>query len=536
MNTGKTGVRYFVAAFSIFVLILVCVLLLINPASAGVLLARIYSLLTGQMGWAFSFFGLGCFLFLIWLSLSKYGKIRLGKPGEKPEFSRFAWIAMLFCTGQGSTLIYWSIVEPLQYYAGPPFGLEVGSVSATEYAAAYGSFHWGLIPWALLTIPAVPIAYYYFVRRKPQLSLSSTLEGQWGGRIGRRACAVIDILVIFATVANCCTCLGIETPTIASLISRNFGIPESMALNIGIVATFVCIFSLSSFLGLEKGIKRLSSLNVYLVFVLLLVILLVGPTGFILTTFTNDLSIMLSDFFRMALYTDPFGGSGWPQSWTIFYWAWWLCATPFTSLFIAQISKGRSIREVALGGIIWGTLGDFIAFGILGGCSIYAQVFEGMDLVAVLDTAGGPAAVATLISRFPLAFLLVPLMIVSMIIFSSTTYDSCAFVLSSLTYRGRTVEEESPRWMRMVWSLIVGLASVALLIVGGLEPLQSFSLITAIPIMFICIAVVIFFMKDIRRDYSRVMARRGGDALLEFDLTPDGELSADAAREAANGI
>lgn len=526
---NKSGVRVFVAVFSVIVLIAVCIMLLSNPVTAGIMLGRIYSLLTDKIGWLFSIFGLACFIFLVWLSVSKYGKIRLGKPGEKPQFSRFSWVAMLFCTGMGSTLVYWSIVEPIQYYAGPPFGLEVGSVSAIEYAAAYGSFHWGLVPWALLTVPVVPIAYYFYVRRKPQLSLSSSLEGQWGGRIGKKACAVIDILVIFATVANCCTCLGVETPTISSLLNMNYGTPDTLGMQIGIVAIFICIFSLSSFLGLEKGIKKLSSINIYLVLALMIAILFLGPTSFIMNTFTNDLSIMFNDFFRMSLYTDPFGGSGWPQGWTIYYWAWWLCATPFTALFIAQISKGRTIRETALGGVIWGTLGDFIAFGILGGSAIYAQVYDGMDLVSIYETAGGPTVVATLISSLPLGMLLIPLTIVSMIIFSSTTYDSCAFVLSSLTYRGKDVNDESPRWMRLAWSSVVGFAAATLLVVGGLEPLQSFSIITAIPILVICVLVVAFFMKDLIHDYNTVVNRSGDTSILEFGVTPEGELEEAAA-------
>ena len=524
---NKAGIRLGVTIFSVAVLIVVCIVLLSDPAAAGIILARIYSLLTDRLGWLFMVFGFFCFVFLVWLAFSKYGKIRLGKPDEKPQFKRFSWIAMLFCTGQGSTLIYWSIVEPLQYYDGPPFGLKVGSTSAVEYAASYGSFHWGLIPWALLTIPTVPIAYYLFVRRKPQVSLSSTLAGHMKPSISGPVCAAIDVLVIFATVANACTCLGIETPTIASLISTYTGLKVSLGMEICIIIVFVMIFSCSSFLGLEKGIKKLSSVNIYLVYAIFIVMLIVGPTTFILNTFVNDVGIMLNDFFRMSMYTDPIGQSLWPQGWTMFYWAWWLCATPFTALFIAQISKGRTIREVALGGIIWGTLGDFVAFGILGGSTIHAQVFEGVDLVTVMNEQGAPTAVATLLARFPLAGLLVPLTIISMIIFSSTTYDSGAFVLSSLTYRPKKMGDESPRWLRLGWSCLVGAASIILLLIGGLEPLQSFSLITAIPILFICVAVVIFFMKDLRHDYGVVMKSKGkGDETIAFDLTPTGELAA----------
>jgi BCCT family betaine/carnitine transporter len=230
----------------------------------------------------------------------------------------------------------------------------------------------------------------------------------------------------------------------------------------------------------------------------------IGPTSFILNTFINDMSIFFNEYLRMSLYTDPFGQSAWPQNWTIFYWAWWVTACPYTAIFIAKISRGRTIREVAIGGFLWGTLGDFVAFAVLGGSTMYAQVFQGMDLTSIMNTAGNSAAVATLISSFPFATVLVPLFIASMFIFSSTTYDSCTYVMANIAFKSSSVTDEAPRWQRLLWAALVAIAASTLLYLGGLKPLQSFSIITAIPMGVISVAICVLFMRDIKEDYKAV--------------------------------
>lgn len=504
------GLRVGVFGVTIAVTAVICVLLLSDPDAANAMLAVLYSFATDKIGWAFSIYGLIALGFLLWLAFSKYGKIKLGAPGEKPAFTRLQWIAMLFCTGQGCTLIHWSIVEPIQYYAGPPFGLEVGSVEAAEYAATYGMFHWGPIAWAVMVVPAVPLAYYYLVKRKPNVTLATPFEG----RLSKGWIAVIDVLVLFTCVANACTSLGLASPTVAALISEVFGVSQSTMLNIVILLIFIGIFSTSAGLGLEKGIKKLSMINLYLVYGLLAICLLLGPTTFILNNFANSMSVMINDFFRMALYTDPYGGSGFPQNWTIFYWAWWITAVPYTAIFIAKISKGRSVREVAIGSFLWGTLGDFVAFAVLGGSAMHSMTVGGTDLLSVYQNSGAASAVAWVITNLPLGSILAPLFIVSMFVFSSTTYDSCTFVMANVAYKGRTITDEAPTWQRLLWAAITAFAAITLLILGGLKPLQSLAVYTAIPMTAICVATVIAFLKDIRKDYKENFGDTG--QLLEL--------------------
>lgn len=498
MKESKSGIRTGLTLVSIGVTVIICVLLLSNPDGANALINTLYAFVTDKIGWVFSLYGVAALAFLIWLGTSKYGNIKLGAPGEKPQFSKLQWIAMMFCTGQGCTLIHWSIVEPIQYAANPPYGLEAGSVEASEYAATYGMFHWGPIAWAVMVIPAVPLAYYLLVKRKPNVTMATPFEG----RLSKPWLAVIDVLVVFTCIANACTSLGLASPTVSALICEVFNMEQTTLLNIIVLLIFICIFSTSAGLGLKKGIKNLSMINLYLVYGLLAVALILGPTAFILNNFTNSLSVMGRDFLRMAMYTDPYGKSGFPQDWTIFYWAWWISAVPYTAIFIAKISKGRTIKEVALGSFIWGTLGDFVSFAILGGSTMYAMQFRGMDLITVWKTAGASAAVAQVISNLPLSKIMLPLFIIAMFIFSSTTYDSCTFVVANVAYKGKTLNDEAPTWQRLMWAGVTAFAATTLLILGGLKPLQSLAVYVAIPMTIICIATVFFFLKDIRKDYK----------------------------------
>ena len=491
------GLRIGVFGVSVIVTVAICVFLLANSETSGAMLGVLYSFITSKIGWAFSIYGVFALAFLIWLAFSKYGKIKLGAPGEKPKYTKLQWIARMFCTGPGATLIHWSIAEPIQYSAGPPYGLEAGSVEASEFAATYGMFHWGPIAWAVMVIPAVPLAYYFLVKRKPNVTMATPFEG----RLSQTWINVIDVLVLFTCIANACTSLGLASPTVSALISSVFNVEQTTMLNIVVLIIFIGIFSTSAGLGLDRGIKRLSMINLYLVYGLLAVVLLLGPSIFIMNNFSNSLSIMINEFFRMALYTDPYGKSGFPQDWTIFYWAWWISAVPYTAIFIAKISKGRTIREVAIGGFLWGSIGDFVSFAILGGSAMYSMTEQGNDLVSIYNDSGAAAAVAKVITDLPIGTVLAPCFIVSMFIFSSTTYDSCTYVMANVAHKGKTINDEAPTWQRILWAALVALAAATLLWLGGLKPLQSFAVVVAIPMTVICIATVVVFLKDIKKDY-----------------------------------
>lgn len=493
---------------SIIILLAVIIPVLINPARGSEIADVILWGMIERFGWMYLVFGFVALLFLLWLAFGPYGNVRLGKPGDKPEFSLLSFIAMLFCGGIGVDLIYWSVIEPIYYMDGPPFQVVAGTAEAAEWAAAYGIFHWGFVPWALFALPAVPLSYAYYVRRNQTLRLSIMFKGQFGkladGVLGK----VVDVFALFAIMAGIGIALAFGVPMLSATVARAFGLTEGINLTIVIIIIWTLIFGTSVYRGLQKGIKVLSEINVYLGFALLLFVLIAGPTFFILDTFTNSLGLVIQNFFRMTMWTDPIAQGGWPQGWTMFFFAWWLACAPFLSLFIARISKGRSIREVILGTVIFGSLGAWLHFAIYGGYGLHVELYGAESLTSLMTEYGASATIATIFGSLPFGQVVMPLFIILMLIFLATTLDSGAYVFASITTENLGPDQEPARWNRLLWSAIMALAGTALLLIGGLEPIQALAVACAFPLVFLITAGVLCFLKDIKQDCKNMIPEK----------------------------
>jgi BCCT family betaine/carnitine transporter len=318
--------------------------LILYPEASAEILGSVLDFIKHQLGFLFLWFTFGVFCVLLWFAFGRYGSVRFGGPDARPEFGRLSWIGMLFCAGIGTSLLYWATIEWVYYYQAPPFGIEAGTAEAAEWGAMYGLFHWGPLAWALYCIPALPIAYAFHNRKIPFLRISQACRGVIGDRADGWLGKLIDVLFIFGLIGGTGTSLGLGTPILSESISILTGIERSFALDAFVIVVWTAIFGTTVYLGMEKGIKRLADANVYLGFFLLAFVLIFGPTIFILDIFTNSLGLLATNFVRMSLYTDPVGGSGFPQTWTVFYWAWWIAYAPFMGLFVARISRGRTIR------------------------------------------------------------------------------------------------------------------------------------------------------------------------------------------------
>lgn len=491
---------------ALIVILGICIPAAVNPEAGKKVVDAVMGWITGKFGWFYLVFGLGSFLVLIWLAAGRYANVKMGGPDDKPEFSYFTWISMLFCAGIGSSLIYWSIIEPIYYMQGPPFGLEKGSTMASEWAATYGAFHWGFSAWAIYCLPAIPIAYAYYVRKQPQLRFSTATRSVLGkytdGILGK----VIDIFVMFGILGGVGTSLGLGTPMISACVSKIFGIPESFGLNIAILIIWTCIFGTSVYLGLAKGIAKLSDINMYLAIALAAFVLIVGPTAFILNTFTNSLSLIFQNFFRMSLWTDPIAAGGFPQGWTIFYWAWWVAYAPMMGLFVARISKGRTIKEIVTAECVWGTLGCWVYFAILGGYSLNVELHGAQSMTQLMADKGPAMAIATILSSLPLSQIILPLFVILMFIFLATTLDSSAYMLAAVASKDLSGNAEPERWNRVVWALVLGVMAVAMFAIGGLKVIQASSIVLAFPCVFVLIILTWAFLKDIKEDYGAVCA------------------------------
>jgi betaine/carnitine transporter, BCCT family len=464
-------------------------------------LINIRKFFTGPLGWTFLFFGIGSVAFFLWLVFGPYKNVRLGGDDAKPQFGNVSWIAMLFCCGIGTGLIYWAFIEPVYYLETPPFNLEAGTTMAREWAGAYGIFHWGVIPWAITCIFGVPIGYSYYNRKTKRLSIGATLEGHLGKHTW--VMTIADLLIMFAILGNVVTVLGLGTPMLSATIAKFVGVEPGFGMDVTVVALWTIMFCSSCYFGLDKGIKTLSNVNLVLAVVAMAFVLFAGPTSFILNTFTNSIGLIFQNGIRMALNTDPIGGGGWPQGWTIFFWAWWLGAAPFVGVFLAKISKGRTLREMAIAPLVWGPLGCAAFFAVFGGYGLHVELFGDVTMTSMMANLGPAKTIAELISMLPAGQIMLPLFIVLMFIFCTTTLDSASYVLATVSTRELPMDKEPARWNRMFWSIATGLAAISLMFIGGLKPLQAVAVLTAFPLMFVMLAAGYFFIKDLKEAHGQ---------------------------------
>lgn len=499
MITHKIDKAIFIP--SLITIISVCIVLCLNPEDSNRIIATLLSFTTHQLGYIYLWFGAAALIFLIWMAFGKYGQIKLGAPDDKPEFSTSSWIMMLFCAGIGSSVMYWGCIEWVYYYKSPPFGIGPKSIEAGNYAAMYGLFHWGLIPWVIYCIPTLPMAYSFYVRKHPGLRMSSACRGMIGhhadGIIGK----IIDVFFIFGLIGGVGTTLGLGTPMISEGLGQLLGIERTFTLDVTIILIWTAIFATSVYLGLEKGIKRLSDFNVWLGFGLIIFIILVGPTVFIFSTFTNSIGLLLNKFTYLCFHTDPIGNSGFPQSWTVFYWAWWIAYAPFMGLFVTKISKGRTIKELILGECLWGSLGCWLFFAVFGNTGLYFEINNILPVTTILTNEGAAVAIISILKTLPMGSIILFLFIILAFVYSATTIDSAAYTLAAVSTKNIKTESQPARWHRLFWAFILAGVALSLMYLGGLKVLQTSVVVTAFPILFIILLSIFSLLKLLKEDY-----------------------------------
>jgi BCCT family betaine/carnitine transporter len=474
--------------------------LILFPESGPAAVNAAFAFATGTFGWLYLIAGLATVVFLVGLASSRYGNVRLG--AEDPEFSHFSWVAMIFCGGIGIAIVNWAWVEPIYYLQGPPFGVEPMSAAAGEWALTYGQFHWGITPWAFYCLPALPIAYSMYVKRQPGVRLSVAARGILGRHSDGWAGVLLDTIVVFGVVGGVGTSLGLAVPLVSKLASGVLGVEPSMGLDLSILAIWTLIFGGSVWFGLSKGIKILSDLNVLLAIALLAFTFVVGDSLFMLNGWVNSIGKMASNFFVMSMWTDPIGHSTFPQDWTIFYWAWWIAYAPMMGLFVARISRGRTIRELIVAELVWGSLGCWVFFAVWGGYALDLQMSGTLDIGAVLSAEGIPATVQAILNTLPMAGLVTMVFILLCFIFLATTLDSAAYVLASVTSRKLSGYQEPKRSIRVSWALILAGVGVALIQLGGLKPVQTSTIVVALPLIPVLLVLTLSLMRWLKEDFG----------------------------------
>ena len=470
----------------------VALLSVLFPESAGDVMETSQGWIVANLGW-FYMLAIGIFVaFAIIVALSSWGSIRLGRDDDEPEFGLLSWFAMLFSAGMGVGLVFYGVAEPLNYTTtAPKPGWDVEGVEASGLAMAQTFLHWGLHPWAAYAVIGLAIAYAMHRRGRP-VSIRWALEPIFGDRVKGWIGDVIDVLAIFGTVFGIATSLGLGAQQIAAGM-QVIGLVDEVTTNFLVVLIIVITFiaTLSVVSGVGAGIKWLSNGNLTLAGLLAIAALLFGPTVFIFQNFVESLGIYLSEVFHLTLDVGAYTRSEEAQSWfagnTLFYWGWWIAWAPFVGVFIARISKGRTVRQFVAGVLLVPTVVGMIWFSIWGGNGLFRQWFGAGDLGDVT----AEESMFRIFEQFPATQLLSVLGIVLVAVFFVTSSDSGSLVVDMLASGGHP---NPPMWSRVLWALLEGLLAAALLLSGGLTSLQAGSLMTALPfsviLLLMCVALV----------------------------------------------
>ena len=490
-------ILFFTAAFLVF---LVCLPMGLEPERAGEIVSQAYNWVASNLGFLYQWFAVGCIVFLLWLGLGRFGHIRLGEEDEQPEYSNFSWAGMLFCAGTGASLLVWAGVEWAFYYDSPPYGITARSTEAIEWGSAYGLFHWGIIAWCFYALPTVAIAYPFYVKKIPYLRASTALHSVLGPDSGHSALGrVVDLACMIALLGGAGSSLSMIAPTIAATVASLLGMKTSYVLELIVILFCITLFSLSVYRGLDKGIRKLSDLNIYLAMAFLGYVLLVGPTLFILKMSTDSIGFMLSNFARMTSWTDPVEQSGFVESWTIFYWAWWVAFAPPIGVFVTRISRGRTIRQVIFSMILFGSLGCTLFYSVLGSYSLSLELDGVMSVTGSLAEEGMFVTVANVLGTLPYSQLVLAVFALVSVISVATTYDSASYTLASTATRSLHEGDDPARWHRLFWAGVLGTLPIFMVFVGGLEVIRSGVLLASLPLLLVGVAMAFALVRSLRQ-------------------------------------
>ncbi|HAZ79448.1 MAG TPA: choline transporter [Porticoccaceae bacterium] len=488
------------------IIVLVCAIpLMIFPNSTAEALGEGRKIIMSNFLWLYLLVALAAFGFCMWLAFGRFAHVKLGAADEPPEYSDAHWVAMMFTAAIGAAVLAWGFAEPIYYLQTPPLGIEVGSSTAFEWAHMYPLLHWGLVPWSIYAVPAVPIAYMLYVKRYPVLRISSACDGALPIKGRNQIKTTIDILIVLGIVGGVTTSLGLVVPLLSAMLSTLFGIEDSMMVKMSVLCMWTLLFGASVYRGLKSGIKVLADINMALVILAVVFILVAGPGVFILDLTVNSVGLMFNNFIRAATWTDPINNGSFPEDWTGFYWAWWLAYTGMIALFFGRISRGRTIRQLVLGVICWGCLGTWVVLAVMGGYSLYLESNGILDVSGILSTQGMSYVNALVVESLPLGKLTLVVFTILSVIFSATTIDSSAYVISSICAKNLASNAEPKRWSRVAWAVLLALITAGILQSGALDTVLSITVLSSVPLIPIMILLCVSLVRWLNKDFGHLV-------------------------------
>ncbi len=472
----------------------VVMLVLLNAIHSRHVFVQIQSAVSDIAGW---FFVLSVNIFLgvlIYLSFSKYRMIRLGGPKATPDFTYWGWFTMLFSAGMGIGLVFWSVAEPIHHYLSPPMGTGK-TIAAAELAMSVTLLHWGIHAWGIYALVGLALAFFAFNRGLP-LSIRSVFFPLLGDKIYGPVGYLIDTVAAVATVFGLATSLGFGVQQINAGLSYIFGISESIEVQIGLIAGITCITLLSVMLGLDRGIRRLSELNIGLAALLLLFVVVAGPTLFLFDALIQNAGLYLFHLPQLSLWTEAYQSTTWQNDWTIFYWAWWIAWSPFVGMFIARISRGRTIQEFVLGVVAVPFVMTLIWLTVFGNATLHEELF-GQGGMATVITDNPAFGLFALLERYPISEVTAAIAIILVAIFFVTSADSGAYVVGIITAGG----QETPSiGLRALWAILGSFVTAGFLISGGLVALRTSLILSGLPFAIVLTVLCVSFLKGLREE------------------------------------
>ena len=471
---------------------------ILSPASMAALFDLLLASITRNFGWFYLWLVLGLVLFAGFLAFSRYGNLKLGDDDEEPEFSNATWFSMLFAAGMGIGLVFWGVAEPISHFTTAPPGLTAATPEAAGAAMRYAFFHWGLHPWAVYSIVALAIAYFQYRHGRAALISESIRALPWAPL--RRFAGAFNGLATVATAFGVAASLGMGALQINSGLAAVFGIDTTPLSQVAIIVITTMLFVTSAVSGVDRGIKYLSNFNMGLAALLALAVFLVGPTVAIVDTFGTTLGSYLSELVRMSLRATPFRDSNWVGAWTVFYWAWWIAWSPFVGLFIARVSRGRTIREFIIGTVLAPSLAGFVWFSIFGGTALFMEIWQHVPLSEAVKL-DASTALFTLFDALPFGTVMSVVATVLVLVFFVTSGDSAVLVLGMMSSGGNP--NPAPR-VKIVWGVLVAGIAISMLLAGGLKGVQTATIVFALPFALVIVLMVWSLWRTMRHDQRQL--------------------------------
>lgn len=514
-HTGK--VDFLLAGLSIFFVFASVWALAANPKASIDVAAQVMNWTTSVFSVPVLAFAFLSIIFIIALACSKYGSIKLG--AGDPEYSTMSWIFMFILSGIGSSTLYWGFLDWAYYYQTPGLNITPESAEALRYSVPYSFFHSGLSAWAIYALASISVCYHFHVRKNKGLNLASLIEAVTGfkatGPVGR----LVDLLFLLCMFGALTISLVLTAVTFTKILSLLTGLPNTFTTKVIIILIVSVLFALSSYVGMDSGMKRLSSMVCTGVVIFAIYIYIVGPTQFIMTNSLSSFGLMLSNFIDMSLFTDPMGDGKFTREWTVFYWLWWISYAPGVALFVTRVSRGRTIREVVLAMTLGGSVGMWFIFGVFENYSVYNFIHGLVDVPHILAQQGGEVAIGELLALLPLGKVVMWIFLFIMAIFLAAHMDAVGYAVSATCIRGLKEGEDPSPNERLFWCVMLTLVPIAMIFSNApLDTMKAATIVTAIPFIIIILVQTYGLVKWLYQDYGRVPAHKMVEMAEELEL------------------